>query len=90
MDLSQEWDQSPLELVVYSPVWHAFRRPVRCEVVHSLPLVRPRANVSCLHMRQQLLVPVSHRSKLDVGGGFGDRFSLTVEHYSAIGTISHA
>ena len=76
MDLSQEWDQSPLELVVYSPVWDAFRRPVRCEVVHSLPLVRPRANVSCLHLRQQLLVPVSHRCESDIGAGLDDGLGL--------------
>ena len=60
------------------------------EVVDSLPLVGPRADISGLHLGQKLFVPVSHRRESDIGASFDDWLCLGVEHDSAVVAVAHA
>ena len=91
MDLTQEGNQPPLERFNSRPIWMAFAHLfVRREIVHCLPFVRPWADVCRLHLRQELLIPVSHCSESNIGACFDNWLGLGVEHDAAVGTVAHA
>ena len=60
------------------------------EIVHVLPLVRPRARVAHLELAKQLLVPVGHCGECDASAGFDNWLRMRVKHNYAVDAISHS
>ena len=63
---------------------------MRCEVVNLCPVVAPRTRVREPHLRQQIVVPISHRAEDNVCASFDNWLCLRVKHHAAIMAISHA
>ena len=89
VDLTEEWNHFPCELVIDRPVGCVSFLPVRSEIINSLPLVGPGTDQSLLHLTEKLFIPVSHSCEFDIGACFNDGLSLREKHDATVVTISH-
>ncbi len=60
------------------------------KVIDFVPLVAPGTDRDCLHLAEQLFVPVSHGAEFNVGASLYNRLCLRVEHHFAVDAVSHA
>ena len=60
------------------------------EVIDVVPLVAPGTDRDCLHLAQQLFIPVSHGAEFNVGASLHHGLCLRVEHHFAVDAVSHA